>query len=255
MEPDLHTQQQQQQRVHSVVIITLPPSDDPSKGKTISAFTLTDHEIQPEEENPNPSFQPDPLHQNLWFSDLSMNSPRLVLCLLGLSLLAIAFYGSVFPNSVQMFRVSSDESDRDRDRDRDRDDDNNRRETTSFVFPVYHKLSARREIPERNLAQVLGLENEIFVDSSIDQELVNPVKVNDVFTATTIFPVGGNVYPNGYALRFKALKNLKCLFCFLKHKKVKLLCFVLLVVAGSISQGFLWVMDITFILILILEVT
>ncbi|VVB00810.1 unnamed protein product [Arabis nemorensis] len=189
MEPDLHNQEQQ--RVHSVVIITLPPSDDPSKGKTISAFTLTDHEIQPEEQNPNPSFQPDPLHQNLWFSDLSMNSPRLVLCLLGLSLLAVAFYGSVFPNSVQMFRVSSsDES--------DRDEQNNRRETTSFVFPVYHKLSARRrEIPERNLAQFLGLENEIFVDSSIDQELVNPVKVNDVFTATTIFPVGGNVYPNG----------------------------------------------------------
>lgn len=208
MEPDRHDHQQQ--RVHSVVIITLPPSDDPSKGKTISAFTLTDHdyppEIQPEEER-NPSFQPDPLHQNpqsrLWFSDRTMGSPRLVLGLLGLSLLAIAFYGSVFPNSVQLFRVS-DERDR---------DENNRLETTSFVFPVYHKLSAR-EIPERNLAEVLGLENEIFVGSSIDQELVNPVKVNDVFSATTgsfdssttIFPIGGNVYPDGYALHLTLLK-------------------------------------------------
>ncbi|CAH2036207.1 unnamed protein product [Thlaspi arvense] len=197
MEPDL----QNQQRVHSVVIITLPPSDDPSQGKTISAFTLTDHDYPPEihpEDERNPRFQPDPLHRNpdsgLWFSDLSMSSPRLVLGLLGISLLAIAFYGSVFPDTVQMFRVS-DERDR---------DENNRRETTSFVFPVYHKLRAR-EIPERNLAEVLDVaENGIFVES-IDQELVNPVKVNDAFSAragsfdssATIFPVGGNVYPDG----------------------------------------------------------
>jgi len=202
MEPDLHDQQQQQ-RVHSVVIITLPPSDDPSQGKTISAFTLTDHDYPleiPPEDNPNPSFQPDPLHRNqqspLLFSDLSMNSPRLVLGLLGISLLAVAFYASVFPNSVQMFRVSPDE--------RNRDDDDNLRETTSFVFPVYHKLRAR-EFHERILEEDLGLENENFVES-MDLELVNPVKVNDVLStsagsidsSTTIFPVGGNMYPDGY---------------------------------------------------------
>ncbi|KAL9309082.1 Aspartyl protease APCB1 [Arabidopsis thaliana] len=201
MEPDLHDQQQQQ-RVHSVVIITLPPSDDPSQGKTISAFTLTDHDYPleiPPEDNPNPSFQPDPLHRNqqspLLFSDLSMNSPRLVLGLLGISLLAVAFYASVFPNSVQMFRVSPDE--------RNRDDDDNLRETTSFVFPVYHKLRAR-EFHERILEEDLGLENENF-EESMDLELVNPVKVNDVLStsagsidsSTTIFPVGGNMYPDG----------------------------------------------------------
>lgn len=200
MEPDLHDQQQQQ-RLHSVVIITLPPSDDPSQGKTISAFTLNDHDYPleiPPEDNPNPSFQPDPLHQNpqsrLSFSDLSMGSPRLVLGLLGISLLAVAFYASVFPNSVQMFRVSDE---------RNRDDDN-LHETTSFVFPVYHKLRAR-EFHERILAEDLGLENGKFVES-MDLEMVNPVKVNDVLStsagsidsSTTIFPVGGNVYPDGY---------------------------------------------------------
>ncbi|KAL1209212.1 Aspartyl protease APCB1 [Cardamine amara subsp. amara] len=202
MEPDLHDHQQ---RVHSVVIITLPPSDDLSQGKTISAFTLTDHDdytpqIHPEND-PNPSFQPDPLHQNpqsgLWFSDLPMNSPRLVLSLLGISLLAIAFYSSVFPNSVQMFRVSDE---------RNRDDDN-RSETTSFVFPVYHKLRAR-EIPDRNLAEVLGVVDKgTTFGESMDLELVNTEKVNDVLStsagsidsssSTTIFPVGGNVYPDG----------------------------------------------------------
>ncbi|KFK36042.1 hypothetical protein AALP_AA4G070400 [Arabis alpina] len=183
MEPDLHNQQQQ--RVHSVVIITLPPSNDPSQGKTISAFTLTDHETQP---NPNPTFQPDPFHQThqsrLLFTNLSMSSShRFVLGLLCLSLIAIALYSSVFPNSVQMFKVF--------DQSREEDNDNNRRETTSFVFPVYHKLNTPRR--ERNLAQVLGLVE------SIDQELVNAVKVNDVFsTGTTVFPVvTGDVYPNG----------------------------------------------------------
>uniref|UniRef100_A0A1J3IPV2 Aspartic proteinase Asp1 n=1 Tax=Noccaea caerulescens TaxID=107243 RepID=A0A1J3IPV2_NOCCA len=192
MEPDLHGHQQQ--RVHSVVIITLPPSDDPSKGKTISAYTLTDldypPEIHPEDER-NPSFQPDPLHQQsgLWYSDLAMSSPRLVLGLLGVSLLAIAFYGSVFPNTIQMFSVSEE---------RDRDDDS-LRETTSFVFPVYHKLRAR-EVPYRNLAEVLSIVENGIVES-IDQELVNPVKVNNLLSASasssTIFPSNGNVYPDG----------------------------------------------------------
>ncbi|EOA37420.1 hypothetical protein CARUB_v10011364mg [Capsella rubella] len=198
MEPDRHDQQQQ--RVHGVVVITLPPSDDPSQGKTISAFTLTDHDYPLEIPPEDPSFhQPDPLHQNpqfrLWFSDLSMSSPRLVLSLLGISLIAIALYGSVFSNSVQMFRVSDE---------RNRDDDNSRRETTSFVFPVYHKLRAR-EFHERVLAEDLGVENGILVES-MDLELVNPVKVNSVLSttagsvdssSTTIFPVGGNVYPDG----------------------------------------------------------
>lgn len=214
MEPDLHDHQQQ--RVHGVVIITLPPSNDPSQGKTISAFTLTDHghplEIPPEEEL-NPSFQPDPLHQNpqfrLWFSDLSMSSPRLVLGLLGISLIAIALYGSVFSNSVQMFRVSDE---------RNRDDDNSSRETTSFVFPVYHKLRVR-EFHERILAEDLGVDNGIFVES-MGLDLVNPVKVNDVLStsagsvdsSTTIFPVGGNVYPDGYVcIVFSSLKY-ECVF-------------------------------------------
>ncbi|KAG2242065.1 hypothetical protein Bca52824_096092, partial [Brassica carinata] len=178
------------QRAHAVVIITLPPSDDPSQGKTISAFTLTDHHYPPEthpEDHPNPNFQPGPLHQNpdpgLWLSDLSTGSPRLVLSLIAISLLAIAFYASVFPNTVQMFRVYDE---------RDRDDEANRRETSSFVFPVYHKLF------------VDVVKSGILVES-IDQELVNPVKVNDAFSAiaasfdssTTILPVGGDVYPNG----------------------------------------------------------
>ncbi|CAN8231506.1 unnamed protein product [Cochlearia groenlandica] len=72
---------------------------------------------------------------------------RLVTCLLGVSLLAVAFYGSNFPDSVHMFRVFQG---------RDRDYEYNLREKASFVFHVYHKLRAR-EIPARNLAQVLGV--------------------------------------------------------------------------------------------------
>ncbi|KAH0926146.1 hypothetical protein HID58_018402 [Brassica napus] len=173
------------QRAHAVVIITLPPSDDPSQGKTISAFTLTDP--------PNPTFQPGPPDPGFWLSDLSTGSPRLVLSLIAISLLAVAFYASVFPNTVQMFRVYDDE--------RDRDDEPNRRETSSFVFPVYHKLGARA-IPDRKLAEVVDvLKTGILVEST-DQELV---KVNDDFSAlaasfdssTTILPVAGDVYPNG----------------------------------------------------------
>lgn len=88
--------------------------------------------------------------------------------------------------------------------ERDRDDEANRRETSSFVFPVYHKLGARA-IPDRKLAEVVDVVKSGILVESIDQELVNPVKVNDAFSAiaasfdssTTILPVGGDVYPNG----------------------------------------------------------
>lgn len=186
------------QQAHAVVIITLPPSHDPSQGKTISAFTLTDH--------PNPeTSQPDhPLRQNpdpgLWLPDLSSaGSPRLVLSLLAISLLAVAFYASVFPNTVQMFSAYDERGDRDRDEEADR------RETTSFVFPVYHKLGAvaPRAVPDRKLAEVVVVKSGGILVESIDRELV---KVNDAFSAvaaasfdssTTILPVAGDVFPNG----------------------------------------------------------
>ncbi|CAN8302915.1 unnamed protein product [Cochlearia groenlandica] len=195
MDPNLHDHHhhQQQGSSHGVVIITLPPLNDPSQGKTISTFTFTDPTPEQTriEEDPNPVSQRPGLS---FFSDLSAaSSPRLVLCLLGLSLLAVAFYGSVFPDSVvRIFRVSSQE--------RDRDDEYNRRETTSFVFTVYHKFRGREIIPERNLAQVLALEEDSFFVESIDQEIVNAAKVNDAFsvaTTSSIFPVGGNVFPDG----------------------------------------------------------
>lgn len=89
--------------------------------------------------------------------------------------------------------------------DRDRDEEANRRETTSFVFPVYHKLGAGapRAIPDRNLAEVVVVKSGGILVESIDRELV---KVNDAFSAvaaasfdssTTILPVAGDVFPNG----------------------------------------------------------
>ncbi|XP_010549131.1 PREDICTED: aspartyl protease APCB1 [Tarenaya hassleriana] len=196
MDPDT---QEQQRNIHGVVIITLPPSDDPSKGKTITAFTLTDDYYPPQnppENEANRRLEPDPLHQNpqsrSGLSDLSLGSARWVLGLLGISLLAVVVYCSVFSDTVMMFRVSEE-----------RDGEEGLRETTSFVFPVYHKLGARR-IPDRNLSErieeVVGVEKGNSVEV-IDQEMVNPEKVNGIVSVTvdssTIFPVSGNVYPDG----------------------------------------------------------
>ncbi|KAE8694220.1 Detected protein of confused Function [Hibiscus syriacus] len=190
------------QQVTGVVIITLPPSDNPSYGKTITAFTLSNDDVLPQSlrtQKPDQNLptthvvtSPPPSPQNpqhgFSFSRLFSDNPRRLLGFLGISLFALLFCSSSFSNTSVELRNSND-SDNEKPR--------------SFIFPLYHKLGAADT--ELKLGRFVDVDNENLV-VSIDSVPMGTRKVNKLVgataavihpSATTILPVRGNVYPDG----------------------------------------------------------
>ncbi|CAK7349750.1 unnamed protein product [Dovyalis caffra] len=191
-------------QLKGVVIISLPPPDNPSLGKTITAFTLTNddypqsHQTQTqtqtqthqEDQLPVQPLLPQNPQRQFPLSRLSLGTPRKLLSFVCISLFAIAIYSSLFTNTFQ--KLESDNNDNDDDR-----------KPTSFVFPLYHKLGIH-EIPlndlENHLKRFVYKENLV---ASVD-DLNGPHKITKLASpntaavdSSTIFPVRGNLYPDG----------------------------------------------------------
>ncbi|XVE58766.1 hypothetical protein DITRI_Ditri04bG0195600 [Diplodiscus trichospermus] len=200
------------QQVTGVVIITLPPSDNPCLGKTITAFTLTNDVLpqshqthQPEQDQNLPATQaltsPPPLvPQNpqlgFSFSRLFSDNPRKLLGFLGISLFALLLYSSAFSNTFVELRNSNNDDDE---------------KPQSFIFPLYHKLGADSEL---KLGRFVDFHKEDLV-ASIDGGAVGTQKINKLVAANaavidssvTILPVRGNVYPNGLYFTYILVGN------------------------------------------------
>ncbi|KAJ6293658.1 hypothetical protein OIU76_021841 [Salix suchowensis] len=192
---------EQSPQLKGVVIISLPPPDNPSLGKTITAFTLTYndypqyHQTHQEDQLPiSPPPPPPPPSQNpqLQFpsSRLFLGTPRKLLSFVFLSLFALAIYNSLFTNTFRELKSNNDD-----------DDD---QKPKSFVFPLYHKLGSR-EIPLNDLAKPLRrLVYKENLVASVDH-LNGPHKINKLASSnaaaamdsSAFFPVRGNLYPDG----------------------------------------------------------
>ncbi|XVE64063.1 hypothetical protein DITRI_Ditri07aG0071200 [Diplodiscus trichospermus] len=193
-----------QQQVTGVVIITLPPSDKPSIGKTITAFSLTDDVFpesnqtqQPEQEQEqnlpttqiitSPPSSPHNRQLGLSFSVLFFANPRKLLSFLVVSLFTLLLYRSAFSDSYVELRNS------------DNDDGN----PQSFVLPLYHKLGADSELIK--LGRFVDVKKEKLVPS-IDSVAMGSHKINKLVAASSVvidssgttFPVIGNVDPDGF---------------------------------------------------------
>ncbi|KAK8587175.1 hypothetical protein V6N13_086179 [Hibiscus sabdariffa] len=200
------------QQVTGVVIITLPPSDNPSHGKTITAFTLTNDDVlpqflrtqQPDQNLPTTHVvtSPPPSPQNpqlgFSFSGLFSDNPRRLLGFLGISLFALLLYGSSFSNTFVELRNSNDSDDE---------------KPRSFVFPLYHKLGAADT--ELKLGRFVDADKGNLV-VSIDSGSMGTPKINQLVaataavidpSATTILPVRGNVYPDGLYFTYMLVGN------------------------------------------------
>ncbi|KAI6674190.1 hypothetical protein NL676_002096 [Syzygium grande] len=179
-------------RLQGVVIITLPPPDNPSLGKTITAFTLSDDPpATPAQEPDRPlTRQPDlpvrlpPRNPELRFSlrSLLLGSPRAVLGFLGVSLFAFFLFASLYSRTLQKLR----DSDEDRERD-------------TFVFPLFPKFGDDVQL---KVGRFVGFDVERFMASidgraKKDQRGPNFVDSEDVTDSSAILPVRGNVYPDG----------------------------------------------------------
>ncbi|KAF5200036.1 Aspartyl protease apcb1 [Thalictrum thalictroides] len=186
-------------QINGVVIITLPPVDNPSKGKTItSIFTIsepndtslptTQQQLQ-QNQNQNQLHLP-PSHR---FSFKSFcNTHRRVLGLLSISLLAILFWNSL-SSSTTLYELNSSEQDD--------------QEVNPFVFPLYPKV----DLGKRVLKDVVKLgklverdvvNNVMMLNDGLEHKEIRKIGSLASSSATsadssTIFPVRGNVYPHG----------------------------------------------------------
>lgn len=185
------------QNVTGFVIITLPPEDNPSKGKTITAFAISDppsntpssvqEQLQYEEEQIHQQLQhtqsptSESLHPNTTTSSFNtiFSRPIRLLSLLGASLLVILLWQSLL--SETHFELTQDNS------------DESKQEVTSLLFDLYPKWSTGY------LSDVdvkLGKFVRRF-HSGIDR-IKRRRKSSASINSTAVAPVGGSVYPDGY---------------------------------------------------------
>ncbi|GAU33215.1 hypothetical protein TSUD_144760 [Trifolium subterraneum] len=175
-------------QLKSVVIISLPPSNNPSLGKKITAFTFYNpfsRQPQPQQQqqqqpqNNDVSFQSYPSNPQILFSlrRFFYSTPVKFFTFFGIFLFALFLYGSIYSTetSLELLRLKND---------------NDSNEPSSFLFPLFPKHGV---LGQRNLKLKLG--------KSIDVKRRNSVASNSrvvaVDSSSTVFPISGNVYPDG----------------------------------------------------------
>jgi lysine-specific histone demethylase 1 len=181
-------------QLKSVVIISLPPSNNPSLGKKITAFTFYNpFSRQPQSQQQQPqnndvSFQSYPSNpQNLFsFRRLFNSAPIKFFTFFGVFLFALFLYGSLYSTetTLELLRLKNDN-----------DGDN---EPSSFLFPLFpkHGVVGQRDL-KLKLGKIVDVKRRNFVASNS--------RVVAVDSSSTVFPISGNVFPDGY------VKN--CCFC------------------------------------------
>ncbi|XP_008813298.2 aspartyl protease APCB1 [Phoenix dactylifera] len=168
-------------QLQGVVIISLPPPDDPSKGKTITAFTLSDSPLPQSDPHPHPqprgslpTRSPTPIPRR------SLLSPKKALAtFLGASLLAFSLWACLFAEEPLQLLGENEE------------DGRRRNESRSFLFPLYSKSRGRvlREVMKVKFAS-------LWTPDGVE---VRRAKQSNKLEASSSarFPVRGNVFPDG----------------------------------------------------------
>ncbi|KAL8211464.1 hypothetical protein R6Q57_005901 [Mikania cordata] len=176
------------------VIITLPPVDNPSLGKTITAFTLSNIPNHPPQPPPPPQQQPPPSVQS---STLPASSDRSretlfahpILILLGVVLFGLLIFCSLQSTRSLLNLTSWDEV--------NRNDDDDDKKPSSFVFPLYPKLGfgemSRTRDMEVKLGKFLMFGAKTAVLPADDGEL--PTKV--IASNSAVLPINGDELRDG----------------------------------------------------------
>lgn len=166
-------------QLHGVVIITLPPADNPSKGKTITSFfSLTQPNPPPPPSLPLPQ-QHIHIHTNFRFRKF-----RRAFSFISISILAILLWRSLY-SSQTIFEFSSAE----------KENEGNDEENNSFVFPIYPKWGVGEKHGndvELKLGKVLHAGN----DGVGRKKKITKIGSSSP-DSSTVFSVKGNVYPYG----------------------------------------------------------
>ncbi|TKY44692.1 Aspartic proteinase Asp1 [Spatholobus suberectus] len=180
-------------QIKGVVIISLPPPDNPSLGKTITAFTYSDpypqpslqpnqqqsHQTLPNAQSSDPPLQSYPSNPQLSFSfrRLFHSTPMKLLSFFGILLFALFLYGSVSSTNTQILRGP-------------KNDDDER--PSSFFFPLFPKFGV---LGQKDVKMKLGklVQKEKFLTQRKDGVGSGLV----AFDSSSVLRVSGNVYPDG----------------------------------------------------------
>ncbi|XP_035822773.1 aspartyl protease APCB1 isoform X1 [Zea mays] len=173
---------EQQPQLHGVVIITLPPADQPSKGKTVTAFAYTN-------DPPPPRSPPDPVMGYPAATEArrrprrALSTRRVATAALVLGALAVAAYYCFYSDvAVQFLGMEQEEE--------------QRNETRSFLLPLYPKARQGRALREFGDVKLAARR----VDDG-GRKARNRMEVAKAATArtnsTALLPIKGNVFPDG----------------------------------------------------------
>ncbi|KAK2991408.1 hypothetical protein RJ640_010872 [Escallonia rubra] len=191
MEPDESPQ------LKGVVIITLPPADNPSLGKTITAFTLSDstqtppnqtHQA-PQQQSQLPIQSPSNPQRHFSWRRTLIGTPRNVLRLVGISLIVLILWGSVSTSTRYELRNSDDDE-----------------KPNSFIFPLFPKLGSNAsQLSQRDVELKLGRfvdvkrENVLSLldDGARPRKVAKSVAMASAAESSSVFTVKGNIYPDG----------------------------------------------------------
>ncbi|XP_077236126.1 eukaryotic aspartyl protease family protein isoform X2 [Tasmannia lanceolata] len=180
----------EERQIKGVVIISLPPPDDPAQGKTITAFTLSDppihhhhhhHQQQQQQRNllPVQANAGPPISSSFSCKRLLF---RTTFGLLGALLFTFVLYIFPFPDSpFELHRPSEEEQ----------------RQVNSIVFTLYPKSGFLKDAELKLGTSVRRDEAAINGLSKRKNSEWGSSSSSSSFNSSTIFPVKGNVYPDG----------------------------------------------------------
>ncbi|KAL3512264.1 hypothetical protein ACH5RR_024981 [Cinchona calisaya] len=178
-----------------IVIITLPPLDNPSLGKTITAFTITEdsqlppqnhQELPPQpsqpQENQNPQVQ---MHFSV--KRLVFYSPIALFGLLCMSLVALSYWVSFSQETLFELREIDDDQ-----------------KSNTIVFPLFSKVGIRGSLQgdfELKLGRFVDSNSKIggqtLTDGMSQRKSAKSIFSESKIDSTTILPVRGNIFPDG----------------------------------------------------------
>lgn len=181
----LRAMEQEEPSLQGFVVITLPPPDNPSVGKKITVYTVSDSPQQTLESNEtqlqqNQQYDQEPgnsqaigppyeSHNQLSISMLTFAKGRRILSLLGIALCAFILWNSLSSETLTKIREFEDDHER-----------------GTFVLPLYPKLGSRGADVELKLGRFVQRKNG-----------VGPSKTVSRLDSSTVLPLNGNVYPYG----------------------------------------------------------
>lgn len=198
MEDDKESQSQTPQ-LKSVVIISIPPSNNPSLGKKITAFTFSNNPFSPQQQPQNnvPPMSPIqsyPSNHQLQFSSTRRffhTTQIKFFTFFGIFLFALFLYGSLFSTITTTLELSELKNHHHDGGDDEFD------EPSSFLFPLFKKYGV---VGQRDLKLIDVKKGNFVTQKSGDSDGIafssRVVAVDS--SSSTVFPISGNVYPDGY---------------------------------------------------------